>query len=47
VISSNKAAVVDYIEHQVEHHDGRSYEGEFETMIRRSGIRFDAEEAFG
>lgn len=47
VSSSNKAAVVNYIEHQAEHHHGRSYEAEFETMIRKSGMRFDAEEAFG
>jgi len=38
---------VDYIERQSAHHHGRSYEGEFEIMIRRSGMRFDAEEAFG
>ena len=47
VSSSNKAAVVDYIERQSAHHHGRSYKGEFEIMIRRSGMRFDAEEAFG
>jgi putative transposase len=47
VSSSNKAAVVDYIEHQAEHHRGRSYEVEFEAMIRKSGMRFDSEEAFG
>jgi REP element-mobilizing transposase RayT len=47
VSSSNKPAVVDYIDHQAEHHWGRSYEAEFEAMIRKSGMRFDAEEAFG
>ncbi len=47
VSSSNKAAVMDYIEHQAAHHRGRSYETEFEAMIRKSGMRFDAEEAFG
>ena len=47
VSSSNKATVVDYIEHQVEHHRGRSYETEFEAMIRKAGMRFNAEEAFG
>lgn len=46
VSSSNKAAVVNYIEHQAEHHRGRSYESEFETMVRKSGMRFDPEEAF-
>jgi putative transposase len=47
VSSSNKAAFVDYIEHQAEHHRARSYEAEFEAMIRKSGVRFEAEEAFG
>jgi putative transposase len=47
VSSSNKAAVVDYVEHQTEHHRGRSYETEFETMVRKSGMAFDATEAFG
>ena len=26
---------------------GRSYEADLETMIRKSGMRFDPEEAFG
>jgi REP element-mobilizing transposase RayT len=47
VSSSNKAAVVNYIEHQAEHHRRRSYETEFEAMIRKSGMRFSSEEAFG
>src|SRR6266516_7914598 len=47
VSSSNKTAVKDYIEHQAEHHRGRSYEAEFEAMIRKSGMRFDPEDAFG
>jgi putative transposase len=47
VSSSSKAAVTDYIEHQAEHHRGRSYEMEFEPMIRKSGMRFDVQEAFG
>jgi putative transposase len=33
VSSSNKEAVTDYIEHQAEHHQKRSYEGEFEAML--------------
>jgi len=40
-------AVKDYIEHQTEHHRGRSYETEFEAMLRKSGMRFDTKEAFG
>lgn len=46
VSSSSKDAVVNYIERQSEHHRGRSYESEFEAMVRKSGMRFDAEEAF-
>src|SRR5205823_1957361 len=41
VSSSSKASVTDYIEHQAEHHRGRSYEMELEAMIRKSGMRFD------
>ena len=47
VSSSNKSAVVNYIEHQAEHHRARSNEAEFEAMIRKSGMRFEGEEAFG
>ncbi len=47
VSSSNKTAVVDYIQHQAEHHQKRSYESEFEAMLRKSGIAFDSREAFG
>ena len=47
VSSSNKEAVTDYIEHQAEHQQTRSYEGEFEAMLRKSGIAFDAKDALG
>jgi putative transposase len=47
VSSSNKAAVVDYIEHQEGHHLVRSYEAEFEAMVRKSGMQFDFEKALG
>ena len=47
VSSSSKAAVTDYIEHQAEHHRGRSYEMEFEAMIRKSGLRFDVQRRLG
>lgn len=47
VSSSNRDAVKEYIEHQSEHHRRRSYEGEFESMVRKSGIAFDPREAFG
>lgn len=47
VSTSTKEIVVNYIEHQTEHHRVRSYETEFELMVRKSGMRFDAIEAFG
>jgi putative transposase len=47
VSSSNKAVVVDYIEHQADHHRSRSYETEFEAMVRKSGMQFDIEDALG
>ncbi len=47
VSSSNKDAVKNYIEHQAEHHRKRSYESEFEAMLRKSGIAFDPKETFG
>jgi len=47
VSSSNKEVVKDYIQHQAQHHQKRSYESEFETMLHKSGIAFDAKDAFG
>ena len=47
VSSSNKDAVTNYIEHQAEHHQNRSYESEFEVMLRKLRIAFDPKEAFG
>jgi len=47
VSSSNRDAVKHYIEHQAEHHRKRTYEKEFETMLRKSRIVFDLKEVFG
>ncbi|MFY9947187.1 MAG: IS200/IS605 family transposase [Candidatus Sulfotelmatobacter sp.] len=47
VSSTNKEAVKGYILRQAEHHRKRSYENEFEAMLRKSGMPFDAKEAFG
>ena len=47
VSAPNKQAVKDYIERQAEHHQKRSYESEFEAMLRKSGIALDPKEAFG
>ncbi len=46
VSSSNRDTVKHYIEHQAEHHRKRSYEREFETLVRKSGMAFDPKEAF-
>jgi len=47
VSSSNKDTVKDYIEHQAAHHRARTFEDEFEALVRKSGMTFDAKEAFG
>lgn len=47
VSSSNRDAVKHYIERQAEHHRKRPYEKEFEAMLRKCEIAFDAKEAFG
>jgi hypothetical protein len=47
VSSSNRDTVKEYIEHQADHHQGRSYEAEFVAMLRKSGITLDPKEAFG
>jgi len=47
VSAPSKNAVVDYIEHQTEHHAKRSYESEFEAILRKTGMEFDLSDAFG
>jgi REP element-mobilizing transposase RayT len=47
VSSSNANAVKQYIEHQPEHHGSRSYEDEFVTLLKKSGVPYDAEHVFG
>jgi len=48
VSGPNKNAVKDYIERQAEHHRKRSYENEFEAMLRKSGVvEFDLKDVFG
>jgi putative transposase len=47
VSSSNAAVVKQYIEHQPEHHGTRSYEDEFVTLLKKSGVAYDAEHVFG
>jgi putative transposase len=47
VSGPNKEAVIEYIEHQSEHHAKRSYGSEFEAMVRKSGMKFEMHDAFG
>lgn len=36
-----------YIENQPEHHAKRSYEDEFITLLRKTGVAFEPEHVFG
>jgi REP element-mobilizing transposase RayT len=36
-----------YIRNQAEHHQKRSYDEEFLSLLRKSGLRFDPQEALG
>ncbi len=47
VSSSNRDAVKAYIEHQAEHHRKRTFEVEFEAILRKSGMASDVADAFG
>lgn len=47
VSASNKAAVSDYIDHQMQHHAKRSYEDEFLTLLKKSGVGFETDQVFG
>ncbi len=47
VSTSNKAAVEEYIDHQTEHHAKHSYEDEFLALLRKSGVEFEIQQAFG
>lgn len=47
VSASNAPAVGDYIEHQEEHHQRRSYEDEFVALLTKSGVAYDAANVFG
>jgi REP element-mobilizing transposase RayT len=47
-VSASHAPVVrDYIEHQPQHHARRSYEDEFLTLLRKTGVGFEPEQVFG
>ncbi|MGC1449595.1 MAG: transposase [Candidatus Sulfotelmatobacter sp.] len=47
VSSSSRDGVKDSIEHQAEHQQRRRFERKFEAMLRKSGVAFDAKDAFG
>jgi len=44
---SNVAAVKHYIEHQLEHHAKHSFEDEFVSLLRKSGVAYDPQFVFG
>jgi len=47
VSASNKQAVMEYIAEQARHHAKRSFEQEFVSMLRKSGIDYDSGFIFG
>jgi putative transposase len=47
VSASNLDVVQDYIRNQEEHHRKRSFDDEFLTLLKKSGIAFVASEALG
>jgi putative transposase len=47
VSGSNVKAVRHYIEHQPEHHAKHSFEDEFVSLLRKSGVQYDPEFVFG
>ena len=47
VSASHLQIVRDYIEHQPQHHSKRSYEDEFLTLLRKTGVGFEPEQVFG
>lgn len=42
VSASNARAVAEYIEHQQEHHRGRTFADELKAILKRHGIGYDA-----
>ncbi len=47
VSASHLPVVRDYIERQQQHHAKRSYEDEFLTLLRKTGVGFEPEQVFG
>jgi putative transposase len=46
VSASNRDAVIDYIDHQTEHHTKRDFEQEFVAMLTKAGLAFNHDEVF-
>ncbi len=47
VSASHLSIVRNYIDHQQEHHAKRSYEDEFLSLLRKTGVGFEPEQVFG
>jgi REP element-mobilizing transposase RayT len=47
VSASNRDAVLEYIEHQADHHRKRSFEDEFVALLEKSGVSYDPKFVFG
>ena len=47
VSQSQREAAAEYIANQAEHHRTRSFEDEFQSMLRQSGIQYDPRFIFG
>ena len=47
VSESQRQTVIDYIFHQAEHHQRWTYEQEFVTLVRKSGVEYDPQHLFG
>ena len=47
ISQSQRQTVIDYIAHQAEHHQRWSFEQEFMTLLKRSGVEYDPRFVFG
>ena len=47
VSASNLVAVKHYVEHQAEHHRKHSFENEFVTLLKKSGVSYDSQYVCG
>jgi len=47
VSASNRDAVLQYINNQADHHRKRSFEDEFEALLKKSGVNYDPKFVFG